>query len=144
MGHERMKVTTAQSCLLLEKYWCYVREACDKCGQILGPVRFTQQDSKGEWCSRKCRDGSEAREPGRCKACNARLPEGKRRGARYCDDACRKAATRSRNGQLSRTKGPIYVGFCNGIGPGKGMAARRPIEALERWRLVVTGDCQQR
>ena len=41
-----------------------VNEACDKCGQVLGWVRFTCKDEPGEWCSRQCRDGVEAHAPG--------------------------------------------------------------------------------
>lgn len=38
----------------------YVTEACDQCGKLLGPVRFTRRDDSGVWCSRECRDGVEA------------------------------------------------------------------------------------
>jgi hypothetical protein len=107
-----MRLTREQSYALLEKHGCYVTEVCDKCGQILGPVRFTRRDDSGVWCSRECRDGSEAHTPGTCKGCGARLPEGKRRGGLYCDDSCRKIATRSRTDELSRTNRPIYAGFC--------------------------------
>jgi hypothetical protein len=108
-----MKLTKAQSHALLKKHNCFVSEACDKCGQILGPVRFTRKGESGEWCSRECRDGAETQTPGICKACRARLPEGKRRGTHFCDDACRKAAARSKTAELSRTKTPIYAGFSN-------------------------------
>ena len=120
-----MRLTVQQSYALLEKHGCYVTEACDKCGQILGALRFTRKDSRGEWCSRKCRDGAEEHAPGTCKACGCRLPEGKRRGTLYCDDACRKAATRSRNAELSRTNKPIYAAFLHGfrVGEGEGLTA---------------------
>ena len=35
----------------------YVTEACDTCGQLLDPVRYTRRGEPGEWCSRACRDG---------------------------------------------------------------------------------------
>ena len=54
-----MRLTTEQSYALLEKYGCYVTEVCDKCGQILGPVRFTRRDDAGVWCSRECRGDAE-------------------------------------------------------------------------------------
>src|SRR5215475_14142075 len=50
-----MKITASQSRELLERFGCYVTEACDKCGRVLGPVRYTRKDEAGEWCSRECR-----------------------------------------------------------------------------------------
>jgi hypothetical protein len=35
----------------------YITEACDRCGQLLGSVRWTRKGEPGEWCSRECRDG---------------------------------------------------------------------------------------
>lgn len=124
-----MRLTVQQSRALLEKYGCYVTEACDKCGQILGPVRYTRQGQLGEWCSRQCRDGAEAHAPRTCKHCKARLPENKRRGAAFCDDACRKASQRQggvRDLKLSRTKPSIYAGFCRVSGPGSYPPSRKP------------------
>ncbi len=37
----------------------YAAEACDRCGQILGAVRFTRSGDTGVWCSRKCRGDGE-------------------------------------------------------------------------------------
>lgn len=65
----------------------YVLEACDRCGQLLGPVRFTRRDDRGVWCSRLCRDGAERRLD--CSVCRSPL-RGKRRGSIYCSDRCRK------------------------------------------------------
>jgi len=114
-----MHLTREQSYALLEKHGCYVTEVCDKCGQIIGPVRFTMRDDKGVWCSRECRDGKEVHEPGTCLHCKAKLPGGRRRGALFCDDACRKASQRlsgesqmARTPKLSRTNTSIYAGFC--------------------------------
>jgi len=112
-----MRLTSEQSHALLEKHGCYATEACDKCGQILGPVRFTRRNDSGAWCSRECRDGAEAHAPRTCKGCGARLPEGKRRGSLFCDDACRKLSARSRTRELSRTNRPIYAGFCRDFKP---------------------------
>jgi len=50
-----MQLTVVQSYALLEKHDCFVREACDSCGRVLDPVRFTQKDESGVWCSRECR-----------------------------------------------------------------------------------------
>ena len=42
---------------LLEERSVYVKECCDRCGQLLGPVRSARRGEPGEWCSRECRDG---------------------------------------------------------------------------------------
>src|SRR6266849_6698703 len=63
-------------------------EVCDTCSMILGPVRFTSANQKGVWCSRKCRDGENAWEPGRCRGCQVSLI-GKRRGSLWCSDTCK-------------------------------------------------------
>ena len=130
-----MLLTVQQSYALLEKFGVYVNECCDKCGAIAAvfPVskgthggvckRFTRKNGLGVWCSRQCRDGIEAREPGTCRQCRAKLPDGKRRGALFCDDACRKAFRRQNDTvqapetlKLSRTKPSIYAAFCIGKG----------------------------
>lgn len=95
-----------------------LHELCDRCGRLLDAVRYTRLAQSGAWCSRPCRDGADAHEPGTCKTRKARLPEGKRRGAAYCDDACKQAAHRLRTdvrlskiSKLSVTKTPIYTTF---------------------------------
>ena len=50
-----MRLTTEQAYSLLKKRDCYADQACDKCGRILGPRRYTRKDESGEWCSRECR-----------------------------------------------------------------------------------------
>jgi hypothetical protein len=109
-----MLLTVQQAHELLAKHGVFAREICDKCGAVLGAVRFTRRDEVGVWCSRECRDGRGAHAPGTCKACHAKLPDGKRRGASYCDDACRKAHKRVSDANLSRTKRPIYAPFSLG------------------------------
>lgn len=52
-----MKLTTETAYALLEKHGVYVTEACDKCGQLLGAMRYTRKSEAGEWCSKECRDG---------------------------------------------------------------------------------------
>src|SRR5262249_3700886 len=99
---------------LLKDRGIFVTECCDKCGQLLGAVRFTRKNSRGEWCSRKCRDRADTYEPDTRRHCKARLPEYKRRGSAFCDDACRKAFRRSRTPKLSRTKPSLYAGFSSG------------------------------
>ena len=97
-----MRLTTEQAYLLLRKHGCYANEACDKCGQILGPVRYTRRGESGAWCSRECRDGKEAHAPGTCLTCKASLA-GLRRGTKFCSDTCRKRENRkSQTLQISR------------------------------------------
>lgn len=119
-----MRLTAKQGYTLLDKYGSYVTEICDACGKGIGPVRFTRRGDPGVWCSRECRDGADAREPGTCRHCRSRLPAGKKRGALFCDDACRKAAQRGKGNQqtpvtteLSRTKPSIYAAFSPGKEP---------------------------
>jgi hypothetical protein len=54
-----MLLTTEQSYPALEKFGCYATEACDKCGRMLGPVRYTRKGEEGVWCSRECRGDAE-------------------------------------------------------------------------------------
>lgn len=55
-----MKLTPAQQAKIREQRGICVNEACDKCGQLLGYVRYTRKDQRGEWCLRECRDGKTA------------------------------------------------------------------------------------
>lgn len=50
-----MRITIQQSYGLLAKYGVFAREFCDKCGTVLGAVRFTRKGDAGLWCSRECR-----------------------------------------------------------------------------------------
>ena len=54
-----MLLTTQQSYDLLAKHGVFAREICDKCGTVLGAVRFTRRDEAGFWCSRECRGDGE-------------------------------------------------------------------------------------
>ena len=36
-------------------YGCFAREICDKCGIVLGAVRFTRYGEPEVYCSRECR-----------------------------------------------------------------------------------------
>jgi hypothetical protein len=89
-----MKLTARQAYELLEKHGCYITEICNRCGKGIGPVRFTRKDDPGVWCSRECRDGKKARASGNCRRCGATL-EDKRRGAKWCDENCRKGVPRT-------------------------------------------------
>jgi hypothetical protein len=48
-------LTVQQSYALLEKHGVFARECCNRCGQLLGAVRFTRRNESGVWCSRECR-----------------------------------------------------------------------------------------
>jgi hypothetical protein len=56
---QQMMLFARQSYELLAKHGVFVKECCDRCGQILGPVRFTRQGDAGVWCSRECRGDGE-------------------------------------------------------------------------------------
>ena len=45
---------------LLEERGITPTEACDRCGQVLGAVRFTRRGELGAFCSQQCRDGEAA------------------------------------------------------------------------------------
>jgi len=127
VGGGRVKLTRQQAYALLEKHGSYITEFCDTCGKGIGPVRFTRRGDSGVWCSRECRGGKQARQPGTCQYCRATLPEGKRRGAAFCDDTCRQAARRSRPTvqtvrplELSVTKASIYAAFSSEKTPVRG------------------------
>ena len=45
----------------LEDRGVSVTEACDRCGQVLGAVRFLRRGEQGVWCSRECRSDGERR-----------------------------------------------------------------------------------
>jgi hypothetical protein len=55
-----MRLTREQSQKLLPERGIWIAEACDKCGKLLGSVRWTCRGEPGEWCSTQCRDGKEA------------------------------------------------------------------------------------
>lgn len=90
-----MKITMEQRQAIRDKHGVCVNEACDKCGRILGEVRFTIKDQAGEWCSRQCRGGSVV-SVGKCQHCKAVLPTSLRHDAKYCDSACKKAVQRTK------------------------------------------------
>jgi ribosomal protein L40E len=113
-----MLLTDRRARELLLKHGVFAREICDKCGAVLGAVRFTRKDESSVWCSRECRDEADAHAPGTCRHCHATLPAGKRRGSAFCDDACKQAAHRlkivsrkSRTAKLPVTKDSFNAAF---------------------------------
>jgi hypothetical protein len=83
-----MQLTEAQRRELLQTHNVYVAEVCDRCGRILGHVRYTRRNQPGEWCSKICRDGVDLK-VGVCQGCGVPL-NGKRSHAKFCSDTCRK------------------------------------------------------
>ncbi len=63
-----MLLAIQKSYELLANYGCFAREICDKCGAVLGAVRFTRYGESEAYCSRECRGdahGSATLRPGR-------------------------------------------------------------------------------
>jgi len=50
-----MLLTIRKSYEILAKYGCFAREICDKCGIVLGAVRFTRRGESEVCCARECR-----------------------------------------------------------------------------------------
>lgn len=50
-----MQLTIERAYGLVTSHGVFARDCCDKCGRLLGAVRFTRRDEAGEWCSRECR-----------------------------------------------------------------------------------------
>jgi hypothetical protein len=55
-----MKLMIARVYELANLYGVFAKDCCDKCGRLLGAVRFTRRDDVGEWCSRECRGDVES------------------------------------------------------------------------------------
>ena len=50
-----MLLAIQKSYELLANYGFFAREICDKCGIVLGAVRFTRRNESKVYCSRECR-----------------------------------------------------------------------------------------
>ena len=98
-----MKLTAAELAYIRSQ-GLYITEKCDRCGKLLNQTfRYTIARKPGVYCSAACRDleffgdRQEAKKhstPGKCVYCGGIL-EGKRRGALYCDETCKKRAART-------------------------------------------------
>ena len=87
-----MLLTVKQANELLAKHGVYAREICEKCGVVLGAVRFTLKGEPGEWCSRECRgdvQGDAIRKGGRPR--------------KHRTEAARIGAERHQNAERQRT-----------------------------------------
>jgi hypothetical protein len=140
-----MQLTEAQSRKLLQTHGVYVSEACDRCGQILGHVRYTRRNQSGEWCSRACRDGVD-HNPGMCQGCGTSLV-GKRRGAIYCDRTCRmrkvrkevRSGTNIVNTPIQKTGvADVIAGFgYGGTRTGQNESKQPPIEVSHEYENTI-------
>jgi hypothetical protein len=153
-----MKLATERSYALLAEQGLYVTEVCEGCARVVaifppltgerGAIcnRFTRQGEPGVWCSRVCRDGINAHEPRTCRHCKARLPEEKRRGVTFCDDACRKAYRRQdgvQDPELSRTKPSIYAPFRSVSRPASYPPSQTPLNAAIADKKTAPGGFSQ-
>lgn len=92
-----MKLALDQSRRLLRERGVWITEACDKCGRLLGAVRWTRRGEAGESCSRECRDGkSEAQKLG------ARVERKAGRPRLNLSEKCRAIRLRSQQREASR------------------------------------------
>jgi hypothetical protein len=82
-----MRLSEEQSRRLLRTHGVYLSDVCDRCGTVIGPIRWTIRGERGLWCSRGCRDGV-YHKLGICRGCGTSLV-GKKRGAMYCSRTCR-------------------------------------------------------
>jgi hypothetical protein len=54
-----MTLTSTQGYALLAKHGVFALAVCDRCGQLLGAMRYTRRGEAGEWCSSACRGDGE-------------------------------------------------------------------------------------
>jgi len=111
-----MKLTPAELAYVRAQ-GLYITERCDRCGTLLNQsLRYTIAGKPEVYCSAACRDlaffgnPQEAEKhstPGKCVYCGGTL-EGKRRGALYCDEICKKRAART--GRAQSTAEPQITG----------------------------------
>ena len=104
-----MKLTAAEFAYVRSQ-GLHVTEKCDRCEKLLNQtVRYTIAGRAESYCSAGCRDlvffgqSWEAKKrstPGWCVNCGGSL-EGKRRGALYCDETCKKWAARRGRAQFT-------------------------------------------
>ena len=98
-----MKLTKEQNRKVLRELGIWVADACDKCGQLIGSIRWSRYGERGEWCSGPCRDGIATCSPklrsNGCLECGVKL-DGKRADADFCS---RTHMMRYRRRKLSAT-----------------------------------------
>ena len=100
---------TVEEGTTIQSQGLYLTEKCDGCKTILNQsVTYTIAGKPEVYCSAKCRnrvffenqlERKKRASPGRCANCGGPL-QGKRRGALYCNDMCRKRYAK-KNGGIS-------------------------------------------
>jgi hypothetical protein len=102
-----MKLKREQSQKLLRDRGIWITEACDRCGQLLGSVRWTRRGDPGEWCSATCRDGVSQGErkadSKTCRECGVSLT-GKRADSEFCDEAHSKRYRRREQSKTAQNR----------------------------------------
>ena|SRR5580658_4789119 len=108
---------TAAEVVAVRALGLFLIEKCNGCGRALNQTfRYTIAGRPEVFCSALCRDTAffadrgEARKhstPGKCAYCKGSL-KGKRRGALYCDETCKKRAARA--GRAESAAGPNLTG----------------------------------
>ena len=111
-----MKLTTSELAYVRSQ-GLYITEKCDGCRKLLNQtLQYTIAGKPEVHCSAACRDlaffgnRQEAKKhstAGKCLYCGGTL-EGKRRGALYCDEICKKRAART--GRAQSTAEPQITG----------------------------------
>jgi hypothetical protein len=99
-----VQLSEEQSRELFKRFRVYASEICDRCGKVLGlSPRFTLPNDARAWCSRECRDGNEAHDPGTCRNCGASLNlKGRARTAIFYNEQCAKQYQRFTRKQLRK------------------------------------------
>ena len=98
-----LKLNKEQGQKLLRERGIWITEACDRCGQLLGSVRWTRRGDAAVWCSQSCRDeikiGAAKANSITCLECGVSL-KGKRSDSEFCDPTHRMRFRRkARTGQ---------------------------------------------
>jgi hypothetical protein len=107
-----------------------VTSACDKCGRLLGAIRWTIRGQVGEWCSAICRDGAKKT----CRECGVGLT-GKRADSEFCGEAHSKRYRRRVQSQTRQN--------C-GISPDRPIGKQGLTEAQNAsWGDALTGQPQR-
>jgi hypothetical protein len=133
----------------------YITGKCDGCGKLLNQTfRYTIAGKSEVYCSAGCRDLSffgDAREakkrstPGKCVYCRAPL-DGKRRGALYCDEICKKRAARAGRAyptaepQITGTPAQLNQRITNPKAGGQGDCIASRAQPLRNARGEVAGE----
>jgi endogenous inhibitor of DNA gyrase (YacG/DUF329 family) len=133
-----MKLTMEQRRKFFREFDVWITEACDECGQLLGSVRWIRSGEATGFCSAVCRDGiksdstTEGGVSASCKNCGTSLA-GKRQGAMYCSDVCRKRSKKFSTAQkdIFIAETPIQKqGLINTQNDGSTNTITRPVEAV--------------